>query len=655
MNQPTELIPVIGIFENRFYKIPDYQRGYSWEEQQLQDIKDDIENLFSKNYMHFTGTIVAAKNIESDNHFEIVDGQQRLTTLIILLKEIYNTDPVIYSDLKEIFFKRGSIGNEENVLTPNEETRVFYNELILGTGSPQQKVKSHTLIANAQIFFREWLKENPELIKDIYKVIAEKIGFILFTPKNEKEIGIMFEVINNRGKSLSELEKLKNYFIYFATIHNKDSLRKTINDKWREILENLSNSGKTSNEDENSFIRFCYIVFYETNKEKSHDVYEQMKIRYSPHESNQEKIDQQVIQMQNFVSFVASSSINYSYFFKSNQLLGKHNIDNLQSERISKTLTYLRCHPVNASIMPLYLAVMNSFNQQQPSGFSDTAKRVADLLELLEITNFRLYVLPGVFKRADSEQGNMFSFAHKFFNDPLMINNETDQLSSKHNLNKIHNGNIYDWLEIELSEMVLQKCPLKKFDEALTIEKDEDYDFYNWKDGLRFFLSCYEEKLKNENKLEYNIERMLKKRSEVKEKQNEYLSIEHIWARANLKETFNEMTLEKRRLGNLVLMGLSANISEQKESIPVKVEKLVYDNHIGRGSLDLQQVSDLKSYLVDAEKASVLFYNKDDYYQKLASKICDLREKDLINFALKRWNLRDEPIEEYLKAKNPST
>lgn len=644
MNQPTELIPITGIFENRFYKIPDYQRGYSWEEQQLQDIRDDIENLFSKAYMHFTGTIVAAKNSESDNHFEIVDGQQRLTTLIILLKEIYNTDPDKYSDLKEKFFKRGSIGNEENVLTPNEETRVFYNELILGKGSPQQKVKSHTNLAYAQIFFRKWLKENPDLIDKIYNVVVNKIGFILFTPRNEKEIGIMFEVINNRGKRLSELEKLKNYFIYFSTVHEKESLRKTINDKWREILENLSISGKTSNEDENSFIRFCYIVFYETSKEKSHDVYEQMKIRYSPHESNQEKIDQQVIQMQNFVSFVASSSINYSYFFKSNQLLGKHNIDNLQSERISKTLTYLRCHPVNASIMPLYLAVMNSFNQQQPS---DTAKRVADLLELLEITNFRLYVLPGIFKRADSEQGNMFYFAHKFFNNPQMINKETDKLSSIFNKNKNHIGNIFDWLETELHEMVLIKCPLKKFDEALTIEEDEDYDFNNW-DGLRFFLSCYEEKKKNESERAYNIERMLKKRSEVKENLNEYLSIEHIWAKKNLHEKFDEVTVEKRRLGNLVLMGLSANISEQNDSIPDKVKNLVYENHIGRGSLDLQQVSDLESYLKNALDAPNLTYRVDNYYRNLSSIICDLREKDLIKFALKRWNLKDEPIEDYL-------
>lgn len=80
----------------RVFRIPDYQRGYSWEEQQRTDLLTDIEYLISSGYeyRHYTGTIVASLNEETGNRneqfevFDIVDGQQRLTSLTLLLSVI---------------------------------------------------------------------------------------------------------------------------------------------------------------------------------------------------------------------------------------------------------------------------------------------------------------------------------------------------------------------------------------------------------------------------------------------------------------------------------------------------------------------------------------------------------------------------------------
>ncbi|MBK7570056.1 MAG: hypothetical protein IPI31_19785 [Bacteroidetes bacterium] len=66
-------------------------------------------------------------------------------------------------------------------------------------------------------------KREFKKIDIICNVVTKRLGFIFYTPKYDKEIGIMFEVINNRGKELSELEKIKNYFIYYATIFDKNS------------------------------------------------------------------------------------------------------------------------------------------------------------------------------------------------------------------------------------------------------------------------------------------------------------------------------------------------------------------------------------------------------------------------------------------------
>lgn len=89
-NGPTQLLNLEEIFKDHFFLIPDYQRGFSWEIEQLEDLKKDIKNLVSKNHMYYTGTIVGALT-EDNNHYKIVDGQQRLTSLVILLNCIYQT------------------------------------------------------------------------------------------------------------------------------------------------------------------------------------------------------------------------------------------------------------------------------------------------------------------------------------------------------------------------------------------------------------------------------------------------------------------------------------------------------------------------------------------------------------------------------------
>ena len=115
--EPTRLVSLREIVRNRFFVIPDYQRGYSWEEEHLDDLKKDIQNLYNSDHKHYTGTIVATQhNPTHSDAFEVVDGQQRLTTLIILITQIYNTNPAKYQFLQEEFIQRGAIGAEQLVL-----------------------------------------------------------------------------------------------------------------------------------------------------------------------------------------------------------------------------------------------------------------------------------------------------------------------------------------------------------------------------------------------------------------------------------------------------------------------------------------------------------------------------------------------------------
>ena len=99
----NELQSLSQIFQNKIFRIPDYQRGYAWQDPQLRDFWEDIINLQTERY-HYTGLLslkvlnrVASQKLGNDDAwllqsgfkaYHIVDGQQRLTTFVIMLNEM---------------------------------------------------------------------------------------------------------------------------------------------------------------------------------------------------------------------------------------------------------------------------------------------------------------------------------------------------------------------------------------------------------------------------------------------------------------------------------------------------------------------------------------------------------------------------------------
>jgi uncharacterized protein with ParB-like and HNH nuclease domain len=103
----SELQTLLKIFNNRIFRVPDYQRGYAWGETQLEDFWEDLQNLKDGKH-HYTG-LLTVEDVQKEeveklekwqddlwmfargfNAFHIIDGQQRLTTTIILLKVIFD-------------------------------------------------------------------------------------------------------------------------------------------------------------------------------------------------------------------------------------------------------------------------------------------------------------------------------------------------------------------------------------------------------------------------------------------------------------------------------------------------------------------------------------------------------------------------------------
>ena len=264
----TTLQSLSKIFTEKIYRIPDYQRGYAWTEKQLKDFWNDLLQL-EEGKNHYIGVLtveeVAKENyskweddtwiIESKSYqpLYIVDGQQRLTTSIILIQAItelipegkklnYNTSQEIR---KKFIFESKDEGISRSYIFGYEKdnpsydylkSKVFNEELEDFSSAPETIYTNN--LEKAKAFFKEMLSTLKfEEVELLYKKLTQNFLFNSYAISSDIDVFIAFETMNNRGKPLSYLELLKNRLIYLSTKFNvndseKNRLRKRINECW---------------------------------------------------------------------------------------------------------------------------------------------------------------------------------------------------------------------------------------------------------------------------------------------------------------------------------------------------------------------------------------------------------------------------------------
>lgn len=584
------------------FRVPDYQRAYSWEEQHRQDLINDIENIVSMpGYRHFTGTIVAQlKEHRSEfSIFDIVDGQQRLTSLVILLSVIAQGGFVelekkefIYSH----FIARGrNTGNTKWLFQLNGELDHYFSRKLekWDYTSEEHTTKAHTNLDQAFIGFKEWLdlgsQSDLSFGETIFNIVTTRLLFLFHVPETSAEVGLMFEIINNRGKRLSELEKIKNYLIYYAEKSGYNDINVAVTKNWGKILYNLNACGQTTNELEDRFLRNTWIVFEQTNKSESYHVYENLKQRFPPVKNSN------WYRLKEYIEFIADSAEAY------NKFLTQNNIKDKEEAKFIKRIFY---QASTASVIPLLLSVY--------SRIKVTNIRV-ELIKIIETLNFRYYGC-GITKRSDTGNGELFGFANTFYN--------------KYNEHETNT----DWLKNALLDFMKRECGDEKFIRVLTLDKDELDNFKNW-NNLKYFLANYEDWIAiNNGEIEDFANFML---DAQKDSKNASFDKEHILATNECSIFIDQEDVNKRRLGNFVLLRPSVNKSIQDAPI---YEKLIeYENN---------------TYLTPRSLAELkLLYGSNDldlkykaYTEEKIIEFLDKREEKLLNFALARWSIGESKI-----------
>lgn len=288
------------IFNDKLFRIPDYQRGYSWEKSHLEDFWQDLINL-QKGRIHYTGmisveTVKRAEFIKwkadkwliegkKDQPFFIVDGQQRLTSIIILLWVIINElddddelsyssksdliDKYIFTENKKKKFKSYIFGYHKDNPSYEFLKREIFEQNDFDIDKPLEETVYTNNLLNAKRFFTERIRKLGRKDKELlFNKITQQLKFDFKILEEELDIFIVFETMNNRGKPLSNLEKLKNRLIYLSTQfkelnddYSNENLRNDINEHWKTIYKYLG-LNKDKRLDDDAFLQSHWIMYY---------------------------------------------------------------------------------------------------------------------------------------------------------------------------------------------------------------------------------------------------------------------------------------------------------------------------------------------------------------------------------------------------------
>jgi len=243
----NDIRPEYLTFDNlllkRLFRIPNYQRAYSWESKQRKALFLDLEKLnkgSDDKKHHFmativclnTGTLKSEDEVTEFTEFHIVDGQQRLTTLIILLKSIQKIlEKGDKTDKKLATKEQTSLIKEDDRLvllqTNHDDSHFFRDYLEKGIIPDRDKIKTTSTqrlveaFKECEAFVNQWYKENG--VRTLLGLIKNKLGFIFYTLEDEGAAYTVFEVLNSRGLEVDWLDKCKTMLMGIVFESERDS------------------------------------------------------------------------------------------------------------------------------------------------------------------------------------------------------------------------------------------------------------------------------------------------------------------------------------------------------------------------------------------------------------------------------------------------
>ncbi|HEY3569347.1 MAG TPA: DUF262 domain-containing HNH endonuclease family protein [Thermoanaerobaculia bacterium] len=255
--KPTDQT-IKSLFESNFLKVPRFQRPYSWESENVSDFWADT--VVSEDLEYFIGSFVVYRPFQGSDTLLIVDGQQRITTITLLLAVIRDQFAELgHRDLAEGvqgMIERRNVNNETQFILQSESPYPYLQEHIQKFGVAELEVDKgaeEEALAAAYEFLRRQVigslsaidsdtgiseakkkqKKRERLIAIRDKIL--RLQLILIQLGNEDDAYLIFETINTRGKDLTVADLVKNYLTRLLKPRNRNI--DIAKQKWNSILD----------------------------------------------------------------------------------------------------------------------------------------------------------------------------------------------------------------------------------------------------------------------------------------------------------------------------------------------------------------------------------------------------------------------------------
>ena len=293
--------------------IPVYQRNYEWFKPQCKKLYDDIINAFEHKKKHFVGSIVYVElgEIEKLHTYVIIDGQQRITTLYLLLKALYDLcgdkDNYAKEEISDILFNK----DKYNELKLTSQTKLKLkpiksdnNQLLLLMNNDVSEMNPTSHIYINYMYFKDLISDTliskDIRIKDIVEGMKNLVSAVIALNDGDDDPQVVFESINSTGLDLSLADLIRNYVL--MTDKQQEYL---FENYWLKIEQNVGIESMTN-----------YITFYLTFRSKevvsNKNAYEVYKRYYASAGYNNEEALKDLYHYSNYYKAFCNGDSKYS-------------------------------------------------------------------------------------------------------------------------------------------------------------------------------------------------------------------------------------------------------------------------------------------------------------------------------------------------------
>lgn len=588
-----------NIFKISIFSIPQYQRAYAWEkDKQLPTYLDDLrQQAFAtdrnKDKSYFLGTLLLHQvdPLNNDKNIHVVDGQQRLTTSVIFIAAALNfleknkgfiDDPSL--KIKSLY--RNFIFDDDEELhkfNTIQEDNAFFRSGILQTskGNITEGSPSSKRLKDAYDFFANEVKPD-EWAKLLKILINAKV--MVYSVQDSADATLIFELQNDRGKRLTDLEALKSYLMHLVYLHAKspnDSLsivQNHFSNIYRHIERQLENKLIPTEDSILSYHAVSYLNWQADEWRHPKELIKKIIQRMEP-----DSIQDWVLE------FVSNLEETYKVFTKL--------FDSLDTYT---EFTHLLMVKKMAVFWPLVIKTFVLDKTENKSQF-------CLVMRLMEVFAVRGYALSGI--RSDAGLSTLYANARDFTGNYKELQDLLFSMSSWWDMenrfsNSIESPTFYNQNRIDATYI------LWRYENYLRSQTGRKVEHLSWKHYLK----------PKDNATKLSLEHIAARNNPISDKMVE-------WNEGEQKHFYEVAT---HRIGNLVIDSISANSSKGHYDFSDKLEALSTNStFLSQGELTKYALKDDGMYhwtldsVKERQEKLITFiketWNPEKYYQSVDS------------------------------------